>query len=305
MPTFETPDPILAAIELIVGDVNISAGDRPDTVVEVRPSDTAKRADVNAAEQTRVEYSGGRLLVKATGRWRSWSPFGYGGSVAVTIELPADSRVTGASSLGTFRCIGQLGDCRLKTVGEIRLERARAVKLVTAAGDIALERAMGDAELITGSGDVRAEAIDGAALIKSSNGDVRVGEITGELSVKSANGDIAIERSSATVVAKTANGEIRVGVAGRGSVVAGRGSVVAGRGSVVAETGFGGIEIAILDGTAAWLDLHTSYGQLDNALDATEPPPSGADTVQVRARTGYGDIAIRRRGPSVYVDSVG
>ncbi len=291
MPTFETPAPILAAIELIVGDVLISAGDRPDTRVEVRPSDGAKRADANAAEQTRVEYSGGRLLVKATGRWRSWSPFGYGGSVQVTIELPAESRVTGTSSLGTFRCTGELGDCRLKTVGEIHLEQARAVRLMTTAGDIALGRAIGDAELTTASGDVRAEQIDGAAVIKSSSGDIRVGGITGELSVKAANGDIAIERSSAAVVAKTANGEIRVGAAGQGSVVA--------------ETGYGGIEIAILDQTAAWLDLHTSYGQLDNDLDASGPPPPGADTVQVRARTGYGDIAIRRRSRSVHIGSAG
>ncbi len=291
MPAFQTPDPISAAIELIAGDVRILAGDRPDTIVEVHPSDSAKRTDVNAAEQTRVEYANGRLLVKATGRRRSWSPFGYGGSVEVSVELPAGSRVTGASSLGTFRCTGGLGDCRLKTAGEIHLQQARALKLMTAAGDINLGRATGDAELITGSGDVRAEEIAGAAVIKSSNGDVHVGEILGELSVKAANGDIAIERSHASVVAKTANGDIHVGAATRGSVVA--------------ETGLGGVEIAIPEGTAAWLDLHTGYGQLHNALDAAEPPPPAADTVQVRARTGYGDIAIRRRNPSAYIDAAG
>jgi hypothetical protein len=102
MPAFQTPEPISAVIELAVSEVHISAGDRRETVVEVRPSDSAKRADVNAAEQMRVEYSTGRLLVKATGRWRSWSPFGYGGSVEVNVELPTGSRVTGASSLGRW-----------------------------------------------------------------------------------------------------------------------------------------------------------------------------------------------------------
>jgi hypothetical protein len=291
MPAFQTPEPITAVIELVVSEVRISAGDRPDTVVEVRPSDGAKRADVNAAEQTRVEYSTDRLLVKATGRWRSWSPFGYGGSVDVSVELPAGSRVTGASSLGAFRCTGALGDCRIKTAGEIHVEHAGAVRLMTAAGDIDLERASGDAELITASGDVRAEEIDGAAVIKSSNGDIHVGEIIGELSVKAANGDIVIERSHASVVAKTANGDIRVGAAGRGSVVA--------------ETGLGGVEIAVPDGTAAWLDLHTGYGQLHNKLDAVEAPQPGADAVSVRARTCYGDITISRCPPADRIDSAG
>ncbi len=280
MPTFQTPEPIAAVIELVVGDVRIAAGDRRDTVVEVRPSDVARRADVNAAEQTRVEYSSGRLVIKATGRWKSWSPFGYGGSVDVNVELPSGSRVTGASSLGTFRCTGALGDCRIKTAGEIHVEQARAARLMTGLGDINLGRAIGDAELITATGDVHAEEIDGAAVIKNSSGDSRVDLITGELSIKAANGDIAIERSRASIVAKTANGDIRVGAAGGDSVVA--------------ATGFGGVEIAIPEGTAAWLDLHTGYGQLHNSLDAAQAPQPGADTVEVRARTGYGDVTIRR-----------
>ncbi len=289
MPAFQTPEPISAVIELIVGDVRVAAGERPDTVVEVRPSDGTRGADVNAAEQTRVEYSSGRLLVKATGRWRSWSPFGYSGSVDVNVELPAGSRVTAASSLGTFRCTGALGDCRIKTAGEIHVEQAMAVKLMTGLGDINLERASGDAELITASGDVSAEEIDGAAVIKNSNGDTRVGEITGALSVKAANGDIAVRGSHASIVAKTANGDIRVGAAGLGSVVA--------------ETGVGGIEIAVPEGTAAWLDLHTGYGRLHNELDAAEAPQPGADTVEVRARTGYGDITVRRCLPAAGIDS--
>ena len=36
MPTFETPDPISVTID-IVGDARITASDRTDTVVTVRP----------------------------------------------------------------------------------------------------------------------------------------------------------------------------------------------------------------------------------------------------------------------------
>ncbi len=292
MPAFQTPEPISAVIELVAGDARIVASERPDTVVEVRPSDSGRRADVHAAEQTRVECSGGRLLVKATGRWRSWSPFGYGGSVDVTVELPAGSRVSGAASMGSFRCTGALGDCRIKTFGEIRVDQARAVRLATAGGDVSLERAVGDAELTTATGDVRVGLIDGTAVIKSSNGDSRVDEITGDLQVKAANGDVVVERAHGSLTAKTANGDIRVGAGARGSVVA--------------ETGLGAIEIDIPDGTAAWLDLVTKYGHVRNRLAAAAPPAPGDDAVEVRARTGYGDITVRRCYPAaVRVDSQG
>ena len=72
MPTFDTPEPISATIDVAVGDVRISAGDRTDTVVDVRPSDASNDDDVKAAELTRVEYANGQLLVKAP-KLRSWS----------------------------------------------------------------------------------------------------------------------------------------------------------------------------------------------------------------------------------------
>ena len=71
MPTFDTPEPITATIDLAVGDVRISAGDRGTTVVEVQPSDASNEEDVKVAELTRVEYADARLLVKAP-KLRSW-----------------------------------------------------------------------------------------------------------------------------------------------------------------------------------------------------------------------------------------
>ena len=87
MPTFDTPEPISATIDVAVGDVRISAGDRGATVVDVRPSDASNDEDVKAAELTRVEYASGQLLVKAP-KLRSWSIRSGGGSIDVTIELP-------------------------------------------------------------------------------------------------------------------------------------------------------------------------------------------------------------------------
>jgi hypothetical protein len=280
MSHFETPQPISVVLELRVADVRVAAAERGDTIVEVRPSDSSKRDDVSAAEQTRVEYADGRLLVKGPRRLREWSPFSDGGSIDVNIELPTGSDLRGQTAVGGFRCTGSLGRCELKSsAGEIDIDRAARVKLATA-GDIRLERVTGDAELTTATGDVRAGVIDGSAAIKNSNGDTLIGEVGGDVRIKAANGDIDVEHSHGSVNATTANGHIRVGSMHRGSLVA--------------ETATGRIEVGIADGVAAWLDLRTSYGHVRNGLDATEGPGSGDEQVEVRARTGFGDITIRR-----------
>ena len=281
MSHFETPQPISVVLELRVADVRVAAGERADTVVQVRPSDSSRRDDVTAAEQTRVEYAEGRLLVKAPRRLREWSPRSDGGSIDVEIELPAGSDLIGHTVAGGFRCTGSLGRCELKSsAGEISVDQAARVKLATA-GDIRLERATGDAELTTAAGDVRAGEIEGSAVIKNANGDTQIGEVGGDLRVKAANGDIVVERSDGSVTAKTANGRIRVGGIHSGSVVA--------------ETARGDIEVGIAGGVAAWLDLDTGYGHVRNGLDATEGPGSADEQVEVRARTGFGNITIRRQ----------
>ena len=110
MPTFDTPEPISVAVEFGVGDLRIVASDRTDTMVEVRPSDAAKKADVTAAEQTRVEYAGGRLLIKAPKSWRQLSWRGGGESIDVQIELPAGSHLRGETGVAALRCQGRLGE---------------------------------------------------------------------------------------------------------------------------------------------------------------------------------------------------
>jgi hypothetical protein len=290
MPEYQTPGPISVVLELRVAEVRVAAGDREDTVVEVRPSDGTKRDDVDAAEQTRVEYADGRLLIRSPRRLREWSPSSDGGLIDVQIGLPAGSELIGRAAVGMFRCTGTLGRCELRSsAGEIRVDRAAAVKLVTA-GDILVERATGSAELTTATGDVRAGEIDGAAVIKNSNGDVHVGEMRGELRVKSANGDVEVEHCHDSLTATTANGDIRVGTVDRGSVVT--------------STGRGRIEVGIADGIAAWLDLHTSFGHVYSDLDASDEPDPDEQRVEVRARTGFGDITIRRRQPSTSEDLI-
>jgi hypothetical protein len=280
MPTFDTPGPISATIDLAIGDVRISAGDRGVTVVAVQPSDASNEEDLKAAELTRVEYEHDQLLVKAP-KLRSWLSRRGGGSIDVAIELPAGSHVHGGLGMGDFDCDGPLGDCRIKTgLGRIRLDCADTPNLRTGAGDITVGRATGHAEVTAGSGEVRLREVESSAEIKNSNGDTWVGVAGGDLRLNAANGSIAVDVAHANVGAKSANGDVRLG------------EVV--RGTVVLETKMGDLEVGIREGTAAWLDVSSRFGHVRNALDAADAPEPSAETVEVRARTSVGEIVIRR-----------
>ena len=285
MTTFDTPEPICVSLELSVGDVRVTASDRLDTVVEIRATDSTRRSDVAAAEQTRVEYTNGRLLIRGPrGSHKGWWQYTFRGandSVDVQVELPSGSSLEAEVGIATIRCSGRLGECRLKTgIGDIQISEASTVQLKTGGGDISVDRALGRAEVKTGTGTLRIGEVQGGAVIRNSNGDSWVGAVSGDLRVSSANGRISVDRAHGTVAAKTANGDICLGDVDRGSVTA--------------QTALGRIEVGIRDGVAAWLDLNTQYGNVETNLDASARPGPGDTAVEVRARTSYGDITVHR-----------
>ncbi len=284
MPTFDTPGPISVTMTLGVGNIRITASERNDTVVVVGPSDSSNPGDVQAAEQTRIDCSHGRLLITAPRRWTHYSASGGGESVDVTIEVPAGSDVHGEAAMADLRCEGRLGDVRFTTGnGRIEIDHAGPLHLSTGLGNTTVDRAEGHV-VVTGSGTVRIRQVDGSAVIKNLNGDTWVGEVTGDLRCRAANGDIAVGRARATVGAKTANGSVRIGEVVRGAVVLG--------------TASGDLEVGIREGTAALLDLRSQFGKVRNALSASDGPGPSDQRVEVRARTAFGDIAIRRSHPA-------
>jgi DUF4097 and DUF4098 domain-containing protein YvlB len=280
MPTFDTPQPITASVEPVVGNVRVIASDRADTVVDVRPSDESNASDVKAAEQTRVEYAAGTLTVKGP-KTRALDFSNKTRSIDVTIELPAGSRVDGGTAAGDLHGTGRLGECRFKSgAGHIQLDHTGHLHLTTGAGNIVVARVAGNAEITTGSGRVSVTEVDGTAEIKNSNGATTIGTVTGAVQVRAANGDITVEHAADAVSAKTANGSVRAN------------EVV--RGAVVLETAMGDIGIGIREGTAAWLDVKTRFGRVHNTMDGTDAPDNAADTVEVRAHTSFGEINVHR-----------
>jgi hypothetical protein len=282
---FDTANPITLTLDLYIADVQITATDRTDTIVEVRPSNPDKASDVKAAAATRVEYDEGTDTVSVVSK-KPRNVFAYLSrteSIDVLVQLPTDSAVRGEVSVGEFRGRGVLGAVRIKTgIGAVRLAEVGPLDLNTGVGDIVVEGVSGSADISAGSGEVLLKAVDGTANVKNSNGRTSVGVVTGDARFKASNGAVEVDRALAGIVATSSNGAIRIG------------EVV--RGKVEANTSNGRVEIGVREGSAAWLDLHTGVGKVYNDLDASGAPEESdpAETVEIRANTKLGDVVIRR-----------
>ncbi|WP_455354432.1 DUF4097 family beta strand repeat-containing protein [Streptomyces sp. SYSU K217416] len=278
MPSFDTPEPISATAHVEAGSIQFTAGDRLDTVVEVRPRDPKRDQDVRAADQTEVTYVSGVLTVRTP---KQRYLVGRTGTVDVTVELPTGSRVDMTGAWARVLGEGRLGEVRVKTSsGDVRLDTTGPLQLTASHGSITVDRIEGMAEITTSSGSLRVGIVDGPAVLKNSHGTTTVGTATGDLRVSGANGDIDIARAEGSVVATTAHGTLRVAEVACGTVQL--------------ETSYGAIEVGIREGTAAWLDVSSGNGQVRNTLATSETPEKTEDTVEVRARTRYGNIDVRR-----------
>jgi DUF4097 and DUF4098 domain-containing protein YvlB len=189
--------------------------------------------------------------------------------------------VSGDAQVGDLTGAGRLGDVRFKTsVGHVSLERTGGLRLTTATGQVTVEHVAGNAEIHTSSGKVRVGDVDGSLEVKNSNGDNEIGAVGGEVRVRASNGGIVVARGAGNVDAKTSNGSIQVGEVVRGSVTLG--------------TAMGDLSIGIAEGTAAWLEVDTSFGQVRNELTNAVGPEDADETVEVRAHTSFGAITIHR-----------
>ncbi|MEU9801314.1 DUF4097 family beta strand repeat-containing protein [Streptomyces sp. NPDC051000] len=278
MPSFDTPEAISVTARVEAGSIQFTAGDRHDTVVEVRPRDPKKDQDVRAADQTEVTYAGGVLDIRTP---KQRYLVGRTGTVDVTVELPTGSGVDMTGAWAQVLGEGRLGEVRVKTSsGHVRLDTTGPLRLTASHGSITVDRVEGTAEITTSSGSVRVGTVDGPAVLKNSHGTTTIGVATGDLRVSGSNGDIEIRRAEDSVTAKTAHGTLRVGEVARGVVQL--------------ETSYGAIEVGVREGTAAWLDVNSGSGQVRNTLTASETPENTEDTVKIRARTRHGNIDVRR-----------
>jgi Putative adhesin len=178
MQKFDTPAPISAVLDIPAGRIQFIAADRADTTVEVLPANPSKSRDTKAAEQTTVAYADGVLRIEAPAKNQY---LGASGSVEVTVQLPAGSRVEAKAASAELRTVGRLGDLAFEgAYRQIKIDEAAAVRLTAVDGDIEIGRLTGPAEISTTRGDIRiTEAVHGTLALRTQSGDITVSAATG------------------------------------------------------------------------------------------------------------------------------
>ncbi|WP_223168050.1 DUF4097 family beta strand repeat-containing protein [Nonomuraea sp. SYSU D8015] len=175
-------------------DIRISATQRTDTTVEVRPADPADATDVAAAERARVTYAGGRLTVKDRSSIRSLP-----GRVAVTVELPSGSALDISLRDGLLNGQGRLGEVRAHVSrGHIHLART------------------GESRLSTDDGDITVATSGGPAALTTAHGQIKVGESIGATVIGNGAGNVTVDRAEDGLRVTVEQGAVKVGAMARG-----------------------------------------------------------------------------------------
>ncbi|WP_405921329.1 DUF4097 family beta strand repeat-containing protein [Streptomyces sp. NBC_00122] len=176
---FDTAVPVAAVLDIPAGRIRFIAADRADTTVEVLPADVSKGRDVKAAEQIEVGYADGVLRIAAPAAKNRI--LGNSGSVEVTVQLPAGSRVEAKAASAELRGVGRLGDVTFEAAqATVKLDETDSARLTLQAGDITVGRLGGPAQISTQKGDLRiTEAVRGTVELRTEAGEISVGAARG------------------------------------------------------------------------------------------------------------------------------
>ncbi|WP_328618813.1 DUF4097 family beta strand repeat-containing protein [Streptomyces sp. NBC_00354] len=179
MQKFDTPAPIAAVLDIPAGRIRFVAADRTDTAVEVLPANASSGRDVTAAEQITVGYADGVLRIQAAPAKNR--TLGNSGSVEVTVQLPAGSRIEAKAAGAEFHGVGRLGDVTFEGAqASVNLDEAASAHLSLLAGDVSVGRLGGPAEISTQKGNLTiAEAVRGTVRLRTEHGNISVGAAAG------------------------------------------------------------------------------------------------------------------------------
>jgi DUF4097 and DUF4098 domain-containing protein YvlB len=275
MPTFTTPGPIAATVEVAGARVRVTASDRTDTEVLVEPINEASRPDVKVASKTKVDFADGQLSVKTT------TPGDKNGSVSITIDLPADSSLAAYLAHSSVQADGPVGRCELHLAsGQVRLDHIDALQANIASGEVAIGHVAGRASIDGGAFAMRIGEVKDAVELSSSGGHAWIGHAVADLDLSSGSGDFDIDRADGSITATTASGAIRIGRMTHGQAKLMNGS--------------GNIEVGISEGAAASIDVNSERGAVHDFVSSQGNPDQSDHKVMVHARTRHGDIIIQR-----------
>lgn len=275
---FETTGPINLKVELLVGDVRITATDQASTSVRLIPQG---RGGEELAERFTVEARGNDVVVISP-KMRDTGFLGFGkGSIDVEVALATGSALDVRTGSGDITADGIVGD----------------VRAVTGSGDITIQE-LASGDLKSGSGDLTTRTVRARLNAKTGSGDVVLDTAHGWVDLISGSGDVVVRRAEARVKAKTGSGDIAIAASVDDlDLLTGTGDVDLGGvhgGEVRAKTGTGDVQIGVVTGVAAFLDLNTVTGDVDIDLEETDGPGDADARASLSVHSGSGDIFVKR-----------
>jgi hypothetical protein len=188
--------------------------------------------------------------------------------LAVTVSAPPRSRLAARAGAGDVRVTGTAGWTAVRT----------------GSGTVELDAVDGEVDVTTGSGDVQLGAVAGRGRVRTGSGRVTVARTGGPTEIKASSGDVTVREVAGDLGVRTGSGEVIVGDA------------LAGRLDLT--TGSGGLRIGVHAGVGAELDLSSGSGKARSELEVRSVAPEQAPALQVRGRTGSGDVLVTRAAAS-------
>jgi hypothetical protein len=278
---FSFDGPAEVRIDIQIGGVEVIATERDDVSVTVSPSNPRRSGDRSAAERVKVNLVGGRVVVAGPFRLNL---FGSGDSVDVVVEAPVGSRVEVKVKYGSARLAGPLGVIRAEIgYGDLTVDAADRLEIKGGHGDLRVAHVAGDAAVAFKSGTAHVGRVDGALRLTGADGPIVVDAVAGPVEATTSSGTIELGTLASGATVRSAYGTVRV----RDAV----------RGTVRVDGSYGGVEIGVRRGAAVWLDASSQYGVVRTELEADAGPGEGEETLELRLRTGYGDISVHHAGP--------
>lgn len=279
--SFEVDGPIEIDVGAGAGRIEVRLGDEPGAHVEVRHDPSAaspwmqgmssllnwvsqfgtdpslEMSPDEAVRQTRVDQTGGRLVVRTPKALPLRTV-----PIAVVVRAPAGSHVSASSGSATITVTGQAGRLDLRS----------------GSGQVSAERAAGQVYVKGGSGGVRLGPAGAGVRAHTGTGDIEVTSVGGPASLATGSGDVWVGTVEADVMARTGTGNLTVADAVSGEIEL--------------QTGSGVIRVGVRAGAPAEIDLSSGTGEARSELPLTGNRPQSAPPLRIRGRTASGSAVV-------------
>jgi Putative adhesin len=172
-----------------------------------------------------------------------------------------------------------------------------AVKITTVDATIRVAGCVDGADIAFGRGQANLDLVNGDLRLRFGQGKARIECVAGSVEIRSGHGQVDLGEVTGDVRGGTGSGDVHVAVA-RGAVTlrCGTGNALLDEvhGDVDLTSGSGDLKVGLPAGVNARLQARTGSGRVRSDLPVDDAPSTSGATIDLRTRTGHGDVRIFR-----------